>query len=140
MEVLEKYYQEYLWRYPNDVNWIDYNIEMQLIKDKIERILKVGYLSEDDIEFIYSLLPDIEDECIKEDLRCFFQKEDNYTIYRYTGCLIISTFSFLLSSPTPTPSPISYFSIIIKRENKEKKMKKQTKKIDNRKTREENKR
>ena len=72
MEALEKYYQEYLWGYPNDVNWIDYNIEMQLIKDKIERILKVGYLSEDDIEFIYSLLPDIEDECIKEDLRCFF--------------------------------------------------------------------
>ena len=59
MEALEKYYQEYLWGYPNDVNWLDYDIEMQLTKDRIERILKVGYLSEDDIEFIYSLLPDI---------------------------------------------------------------------------------
>ena len=37
----------------------------------IERILKVGYLLEDNVKFIYSLLPDIENECIKEDLRCF---------------------------------------------------------------------
>ena len=73
MEALEKYYKEYLWGYPNYVNWSSYDVDMQLTKDRIERILKVGYLSEDDIEFIYSLLPDIENEYIKEDLRCFLE-------------------------------------------------------------------
>ena len=74
MDALEKYYQEYLLGYSQDSNWSNYDIDMQLTKDHIEDILEVGYMSDDDVEFIYSLLPDIENEGIREELKYFLER------------------------------------------------------------------
>ena len=73
MEALEKYYQEYLLGYSQDANWSNYDVDMQMTKDRIEQILEVGYLSNDDVKFVYSLLPDIEDETIRMELEYYLK-------------------------------------------------------------------
>lgn len=62
---LEKYYKEYLWGYTSDANTDTYDMDMQLTKDRIEQILKNRYILEEDIEFLKSLIPDIENNQIK---------------------------------------------------------------------------
>ena len=68
MEALERYYSEYLLDYAQDSNWGIYDADMQMTRDRVESILETGYVSEDDIVFLRSLLPDIENDRIREDL------------------------------------------------------------------------
>ena len=74
MEALEKYYQEYLMGYAQDSNFADYDVDAQLTKDRIEQILEVGYMDEDDVEFIKSILPDIENERIRDDIEEYIER------------------------------------------------------------------
>ena len=60
MEALEKYYSEYLMGYAQDSNFEGYDIDKQITKDRIERILEAGFMTEDDVECVKSILPDIE--------------------------------------------------------------------------------
>lgn len=68
MEALERYYREYLWQYSSDSNWTNYDLDMQLTKDTVEQILDKGYMDTEDVRFVRSLLPDIEDISIQNDL------------------------------------------------------------------------
>lgn len=73
MEALERYYQEYLLGYSQDANWGNYDVDMQMAKDKVERILEVGYIDESEIDFIKSLLPEIENDRIRKDLEEYIE-------------------------------------------------------------------
>ena len=68
MDALERYYQEYLFGYSQDANWGTYDMDMQYTKDQIERILERGYIENDEIEFLKSLLPEFENDSIRSDL------------------------------------------------------------------------
>lgn len=74
MEALERYYQEYLMGYAQDSNFEGYDMDEQLTKDRIEKILEVGYMEDDDVEFIKSILPDIEDEKIRADIEEYIER------------------------------------------------------------------
>lgn len=65
MEALEEYYNEYLLSYYRDSNFENYDVDEQMTKDRIEAILEVGFLTKDDIDFIYSILPDIQDDNLR---------------------------------------------------------------------------
>lgn len=73
MEALERYYQEYLWGYAQDSNWGNYDMDMQMTKDHVERILEVGYIDESEIDFVKSLLPEIENDRIRADLEEYLE-------------------------------------------------------------------
>ena len=73
MEALERYYQEYLLDYSQDANWANYDVDMQFTKDKVERILEVGYVEESEIDFVKSLLPEIENDRIRKDLEEYLE-------------------------------------------------------------------
>ena len=73
MEALERYYQEYLLDYSQDANWECYDIDMQFTKDKVERSLEVGYIDESEIDFIKSLLLEIENDRIRKDLEEYIE-------------------------------------------------------------------
>lgn len=73
MEALERYYNEYLLGYSQDANWGNYDVDMQMTKDKVERILEVGYIDESEIDFIKSILPEIENDRIREDLEEYIE-------------------------------------------------------------------
>lgn len=73
MEALERYYQEYLLDYSQDANWENYDVDMQFTKDKVERILEVGYVEESEIDFVKSLLPEIENDRIRKDLEEYIE-------------------------------------------------------------------
>lgn len=73
MEALERYYNEYLLGYSQDANWECYDIDMQMTKDKVERILEVGYVEESEIDFLKSLLPEIENDRIRKDLEEYIE-------------------------------------------------------------------
>lgn len=73
MEALERYYNEYLLGYSQDANWECYDIDMQMTKDKVERIMEVGYIDESEIDFIKSILPEIENDRIRKDLEEYIE-------------------------------------------------------------------
>jgi len=73
MEALERYYREYLLGYSQDANWEIYDMDMQSTKDHVERILEVGYIDESEIDFVKSLLPEIENDRIKADLEEYLE-------------------------------------------------------------------
>lgn len=73
MEALERYYNEYLLGYSQDANWENYDMDMQSTKDQVERILEVGYIDESEIDFVKSLLPEIENDRIREDLEEYLE-------------------------------------------------------------------
>lgn len=73
MEALERYYNEYLLGYSQDANWENYDMDMQLTKDHVEQILEVGYIDESEIDFVKSLLPEIENDRIREDLEEYLE-------------------------------------------------------------------
>lgn len=65
MEALEEYYNEYLLSYYKDSNFANYDVDEQMTKDRIEAILESGFLTKDDIDFIYSILPDVENDILR---------------------------------------------------------------------------
>lgn len=73
MEALERYYNEYLLGYSQDANWECYDIDMQFTKDHVEQILEVGCIDESEIDFVKSLLPEIENDRIREDLEEYLE-------------------------------------------------------------------
>ncbi len=74
MEAMERYYEELL-GYANDANWGNYDIDMQLTKDHIEQIPQAGYIAEDEIDFVRSLLPDIESDSTRADLEEYLDSQ-----------------------------------------------------------------
>lgn len=74
MEALEKYYSEYLFGYAQDSNYGNYDVDEQLTKDRIESILEAGFMTEDDVEFVRSLLPDIENNRIRADIEDYLER------------------------------------------------------------------
>ena len=70
---LERYYQEYLLGYSQDANWENYDMDMQMTKDHVEQILEAGYIDESEIDFVKSLLPEIENDRIREDLEEYLE-------------------------------------------------------------------
>lgn len=73
MEALERYYNEYLLGYSQDANWANYDMDMQMTKDHVEQILEAGYIDESEIDFVKSLLPEIENDRIREDLENYLE-------------------------------------------------------------------
>lgn len=73
MEALERYYREYLMGYSDDSNCEGYDIDMQLTKDHVEQILAAGYIDDTEIEFVKSLLSDIENDRIRNDLEEYLE-------------------------------------------------------------------
>ena len=73
MEALERYYNEYLLGYSQDANWENYDMDMQMTKDHVEQILEAGYIDESEIDFVKSLLPEIENDRIREDLENYLE-------------------------------------------------------------------
>ena len=69
MEALERFYKEYLIDYAQDSNWERYDADAQMTRNRIENILEAGYISEEDIDFLKVILPDIENNSIREDLK-----------------------------------------------------------------------
>jgi hypothetical protein len=68
MDALERYYNEYLLGYNAGSNISWYDADYQLTMDRIELILDKGYMDGDDAEFVRSILPEIENEQIREDV------------------------------------------------------------------------
>jgi hypothetical protein len=73
MDALERYYQEYLLGYSQDANFGTYDVDMQMTKDRIENILQRGYIENDEIEYIRSLLSDIENDNIRTALEYYIE-------------------------------------------------------------------
>lgn len=73
MEALKRYYNEYLMGYAQDSNFEGYDVDEQMTKDSVERILEAGFMTENDAEFVRSLLPDIENERIRTDLEEYLE-------------------------------------------------------------------
>lgn len=69
MDALERYYNEYLLDYAQDSNFASYDADAQMTRNRIENILEAGYISEEDIDFLKVILPDIENNSIREDLK-----------------------------------------------------------------------
>lgn len=69
MDALERYYNEYLLDYAQDRNFASYDADAQMTRNRIENILEAGYISEEDIDFLKVILPDIENNSIREDLK-----------------------------------------------------------------------
>ena len=73
MEALERYYSEYLMGYSDYSNCEGYDMDMQLTKDHVEQILEAGYIDDTEIDFVKSLLPDIENDRIRNDLEEYLE-------------------------------------------------------------------
>ena len=71
MDALEKYYREWL---SSRTYEDDDAVDEQLTRDRIEKILKQGYLSDDDIAFVQALLPDIKDDTIRGDIEAHLER------------------------------------------------------------------
>lgn len=74
MEALERFYKEYLIDYAQDSNWERYDADAQMMRNRVEDILETGYISENDLDFLRSILPDIENDGIREDLEDFLNR------------------------------------------------------------------
>lgn len=74
MDALEKYYQDYLMNYSQDSNFESYDVDAQMTKERVESILDVGFMIDEDVEFIRSLLPDIENERIRAELEEYIER------------------------------------------------------------------
>lgn len=48
-------------------------MDMQMTKDHVEQILEAGYIDESEIDFVKSLLPEIENDRIREDLEEYLE-------------------------------------------------------------------
>lgn len=68
MKALERYYNEYLLGYSQDANWAYYDMDMQMTKDRVERILQSNHIEKNDLEFLKSVIPEIENGRIRADL------------------------------------------------------------------------
>ena len=69
LDALEKYYRE--WIFPMyDIN----DVDELLTRERIEKILMQGYLSDDDIAFVQALLPEIEDDTIRGDIEAHLER------------------------------------------------------------------
>lgn len=73
MEALERYYMNYLSSYNSASNYSDYNVDYQLMVDRIEQILDKEYVDSDDVEFIRSILPEIENEGIRSEIEKYLE-------------------------------------------------------------------
>ena len=73
MDALERLYNEYLLDYAADSNCSIYDMDMQLTKDRIEEILLQGFVDYKDIPFLKSILPEIENIVIRNELEDFIQ-------------------------------------------------------------------
>lgn len=73
MEALERYYMNYLSSYNSASNYSDYNVEYQLMVDRIEQILDKEDVDSDDVEFIRSILPEIENEGIRSEIEKYLE-------------------------------------------------------------------
>lgn len=69
MEALERYYMNYLSSYNSASNYSDY----KLMVDRIEQILDKEYVDSDDVEFIRSILPEIENEGIRSEIEKYLE-------------------------------------------------------------------
>lgn len=56
--------------------WDDDSVDLQYTKERVEKILETGSLSNDDIEFLRSLLPEVESRYIREDLEEWLERYD----------------------------------------------------------------
>jgi hypothetical protein len=74
MDALERYYNEYLLGYNAGSNISWYDADYQLTMDRIELILDKGYMDGDDAEFVRSILPEIENEQIREDVAKYLEE------------------------------------------------------------------
>lgn len=74
MDALERYYNEYLLGYNAGSNISWYDADYQLTMDRIELILDKGYMDWDDAEFVRSILPEIENEQIREDVAKYLEE------------------------------------------------------------------
>lgn len=68
MEALEKLYNEYLMDCFEYSNYADFDMDMQLTRDKVEKILERGYVESEDVSFLRSILDDIESIVIRTEL------------------------------------------------------------------------
>ena len=68
METLERLYNEYLMDCYKDSNYAGFDIDMQLTRNKVERILERGYVASEDVAFLKSILGDIENSVIRTEL------------------------------------------------------------------------
>ena len=71
MEALERLYSEYLIDCFDYSNYSDFDMDMQLTRDKVEKILERGYVKSEDISFLRSILNDIENIVIRTELEDF---------------------------------------------------------------------
>jgi hypothetical protein len=74
MDALERFYRRYLLDYADCGNFAEYDLDIQLTRDKVEKILQAGYLKDEDIEFLDLIIPDIENQRIRLDLEDFLQE------------------------------------------------------------------
>lgn len=74
MDALERYYQEYLMSYDQDSNYARYDMDAQMTKDRIEKILEKGYMNDEDVDFVMSILPDIECPHLKAEIEEYIER------------------------------------------------------------------
>lgn len=74
MDALEEYYQNYLMNYSDWSNCEGYDMDEQFTKDRVEKILEAGYMTDEDVEFVRSLLPDVENERIREEIVDYIER------------------------------------------------------------------
>lgn len=74
MDALKKYYMDVLCNLY--LCWDDDSVDLQYTKERVEKILETGSLSNDDIEFLRSLLPEVESRYIREDLEEWLERYD----------------------------------------------------------------
>lgn len=72
MYALERYYQE-LYDYSQYSNCEGYDLDVQLTRNRLEKIITVGYMTKDDVNFVKSLLPDIESDTMRADIQDYIE-------------------------------------------------------------------
>lgn len=69
MDIIEKLYNEFLVSYYNGSNYSIYDCDYQLTKNRLENILLDKNITQDDVDFIYSLFSEIENKKLIEEIK-----------------------------------------------------------------------
>ncbi len=75
LEALERYYMEYLSSYDQSSNYAGYDADYQMTVDRIEHIIDKGCVDTDDVAFLRSILPEIENEVIRREIETYLETE-----------------------------------------------------------------
>lgn len=76
MDDIERLYSEYLMNYSCDSNFGSYDLEEQIIRDHIEKIIERRTVTKEDISLIRSILEDIDNPVLVASIEDYLEEQE----------------------------------------------------------------